>query len=135
MHSIFSGAIPSPLIFGSLLDGVCLKWGERCGQKTSCQIYANEQASYRVIVGILSCKVLAVLFMVLAWKMYRPPQDAVPLDKEGTLEGEVNAAFKVGGLDAPRGEINKGLELEGTSPNGGSVSADYMEYQGQISRL
>ncbi|XP_064635585.1 solute carrier organic anion transporter family member 4C1-like [Lineus longissimus] len=118
------GAIPSPLIFGALLDGVCLKWGEHCGEKTSCQIYANEQASYRVVIGVLSCKVMAVLFMVLAWKMYRPPQDAEPLENHVYLEakGETNMALDMDGT-APNGDVNSMVKLDSTGSNGGPVSS------------
>lgn len=50
---IFSANIPSPILFGQVIDTTCLLWKERCGKDGSCLMYDIEEFRYRY-VGKLS---------------------------------------------------------------------------------
>ncbi|MEQ2172077.1 hypothetical protein GOODEAATRI_017333 [Goodea atripinnis] len=37
--SLCAAFMPGPVLYGSVIDTTCIMWGEKCGQKTSCQYY------------------------------------------------------------------------------------------------
>lgn len=50
----FSGYIPAPIIFGSIIDTACLLWRENCGGSTGvCLLYDIEQFRYKYIGEIM----------------------------------------------------------------------------------
>ena len=50
--------LPSPIIFGSIYDGACTIWAEKCGEKLNCLAYNTDKL--RVRVGTVSA-----IFLVL----------------------------------------------------------------------
>jgi Organic Anion Transporter Polypeptide (OATP) family len=38
--------IPSPILFGSIIDGACVLWGKTCSKKGNCWLYDEEQLRY-----------------------------------------------------------------------------------------
>ena len=51
--------LPSPIVFGAVVDAACTVWGERCGERTNCLVYDSD--SLRVNLGLM-----ATAAMVLA---------------------------------------------------------------------
>ncbi|XP_063806979.1 solute carrier organic anion transporter family member 2B1 [Pseudophryne corroboree] len=41
--------LPGPVIFGSMIDSTCIRWGKKCGSKASCQYYDNNLLRQRYI--------------------------------------------------------------------------------------
>ncbi|KHJ43689.1 sodium-independent organic anion transporter [Trichuris suis] len=39
--------LPSPILYGYVIDGTCLLWSESCGQKGSCSIYDTDELRLR----------------------------------------------------------------------------------------
>ena len=35
--------LPSPIIFGSIIDNTCLLWQEECGETTNCLLYDTDR--------------------------------------------------------------------------------------------
>lgn len=61
----FKGYIPSPILFGNVIDSTCLWWKEHCSERSGfCLIYDIEQFRFR-FVGI--CAGIKVIASALFW--------------------------------------------------------------------
>ena len=79
------GTTPGPLIFAAAFDGSCLLWQEQCGQRGSCFYYDTEQLAYYIMGISILIKGASILFMFLAFWLYKPPkieQDEIEIAKE-----------------------------------------------------
>lgn len=38
--------LPSPIVFGAIIDSVCLVWGSKCGKKGNCWLYDGSKLRY-----------------------------------------------------------------------------------------
>ncbi|XP_028405817.1 solute carrier organic anion transporter family member 4C1-like [Dendronephthya gigantea] len=68
--------IPAPIVFGALLDSVCiLSLTDPCDDNSqrNCLEYRNDHLSYVFLGGMATCKAVAVTFYFLAWRYYKPP--------------------------------------------------------------
>ncbi|KAL4235923.1 hypothetical protein ACF0H5_004313 [Mactra antiquata] len=73
------GTIPGPILYGSVIDSTCNKWGEKCGHNTSCWKYNNAyMGEYMALLGMGFTGVSAFFFF-MAYKLYKPP---IPRKKE-----------------------------------------------------
>ncbi|XP_056266680.1 solute carrier organic anion transporter family member 2B1 isoform X2 [Pseudoliparis swirei] len=62
--------MPGPVLYGSVIDTTCILWGEKCGQRTSCQYYNLDHFRQRFlglqvvfVCGGLLCFLLTVVFL------------------------------------------------------------------------
>ena len=82
--------LPSPIIFGSIYDGACTIWAEKCGEKLNCLAYNTDKL--RVRVGTVSaiflvlglCCDTAVWYYVKGLNIYG--------DEEEASEGDADEA-------------------------------------------
>eukprot|EP00058_Branchiostoma_floridae_P006556 XP_002592044.1 hypothetical protein BRAFLDRAFT_79633 [Branchiostoma floridae] len=67
----FLGAIPGPIVYGSLIDRACLLWNETCDQKGACLVYDNANLStyFFTVTFALACWIFLSLCLALySWK-------------------------------------------------------------------
>ncbi|CAL8072089.1 unnamed protein product [Orchesella dallaii] len=80
MISLFA-FLPSPILFGRIIDNVCLVWGgSTCGKRGNCMLYDGEQlryifnltaAGFTLIGGLLDC---LVFYYVKDMELYKEPE-------------------------------------------------------------
>ena len=59
--------LPSPIIFGAMMDNACLIWGENCGEATNCLLYNTDSMRYYMCGFTAACLGLATLCDVGVW--------------------------------------------------------------------
>ncbi|XP_078702733.1 solute carrier organic anion transporter family member 4C1-like isoform X1 [Branchiostoma floridae x Branchiostoma belcheri] len=67
----FLGAIPGPILYGSLIDRACLLWNESCDQKGACLVYDNTNLSvyFFSVTFSLACWIFLSLCLALySWR-------------------------------------------------------------------
>ncbi|MED6242405.1 hypothetical protein ATANTOWER_004181 [Ataeniobius toweri] len=90
--------MPGPVLYGSVIDTTCIMWGEKCGQKTSCQYYDLDSFRHRFlglmvvfVCGALLCFLLTMVVLRRGAGSYELP----PGSKGGyELVGEQKAPEK-----------------------------------------
>lgn len=67
------GYIPSPILFGNVIDSTCLWWKARCSDQRSgfCLMYDIEQFRFRYVSICMGIKVLAAILFWLDWYLIR----------------------------------------------------------------
>ncbi|KAK5613980.1 hypothetical protein CRENBAI_013213 [Crenichthys baileyi] len=62
--------MPGPVLYGSVIDTTCILWGEKCGQRTSCQYYDLDSFRHRFlglmvvfVCGALLCFLLTMVVL------------------------------------------------------------------------
>lgn len=68
------GTIPSPMLFGYLIDASCILWQESCDGSGSCLVYNNKYMSLYMMTIALIGKACSILFFFGAWWFYIPPK-------------------------------------------------------------
>ncbi|KAJ7406416.1 Solute carrier organic anion transporter family member 4C1 [Pitangus sulphuratus] len=72
------GTIPGPILFGVSIDSSCTLWDiDECETKGACWVYDNERVVYLLMGMSAACKIITIIFVVLAVYFYKPP----PLNK------------------------------------------------------
>ena len=71
--SSITGSVPGPIIFGAAFDGSCTLWEKRCNVKGSCLAYDNVQLGTYMFLVCGGVKLLALIFIFIAWRVYKPP--------------------------------------------------------------
>jgi sodium-independent organic anion transporter len=129
------GAIPGPIVFGILVDGVCSAWQVHCGKNATCIYYNNlNLAVVTAIVGI-ACKVAATVAYWCAYKSFvtierRPAVTEVPGDSEvlsqaiSEYAGVANRASVVSVPDESVAVINGTSDMDYGSTRAASQSND-----------
>ncbi|XP_044742065.1 solute carrier organic anion transporter family member 74D [Chrysoperla carnea] len=59
--------IPSPILFGSILDKTCLVWGKTCSGSGNCWLYDSEQLRYVMNFTAATFIIIGVLFDCAVW--------------------------------------------------------------------
>jgi len=72
------GTIPSPIVFGIILDSACVYWQQECGVQGNCWVYNNQKSSFRLLFLGSSGLVANCIFAFLTWLFYPKTQ---PLDR------------------------------------------------------
>lgn len=68
------GAIPGPIIFGTVIDKSCVLWNEDgCGHRGACWTYDNPKMALLFIAIGTTCKVITIIALVAAHFLYKPP--------------------------------------------------------------
>ena len=105
--------LPSPIIFGSIYDGACTVWAEKCGQQLNCLAYNTDKL--RVGVGTLSAVFLSLGLCcdTAVWYFVKGLQIYDDEDNNGSENGDEVATTVTNDDDSHRNT----LEM---SPNGNS---------------
>ncbi|KAM6229885.1 solute carrier organic anion transporter family member 4C1 [Porphyrio hochstetteri] len=77
------GTIPGPILFGVAIDNSCTLWDiNECKTKGACWLYDNERMAY-LLVGIsAACKIITIIFVVMAICLYKPPPASATLSQK-----------------------------------------------------
>ncbi|XP_072290374.1 solute carrier organic anion transporter family member 4A1 [Eucyclogobius newberryi] len=81
------GAIPGPIIFGSMVDRSCLLWQDKCGERGSCFLYKNTDMGHFTLVAGIVYKILGTVLFVLASFVYRAPPESLQSSCESSDPG------------------------------------------------
>ncbi|KAG6940386.1 solute carrier organic anion transporter family member 4C1 [Chelydra serpentina] len=85
------GTIPGPILFGVAIDSSCTLWDvNKCDIKGACWVYDNSKMAYMLIGISAACKVITILFIVIAFCLYKPP-----LDSSATLQKDAEMVSAV----------------------------------------
>ncbi|XP_073200698.1 solute carrier organic anion transporter family member 4C1 isoform X2 [Lepidochelys kempii] len=85
------GTIPGPILFGVAIDSSCTLWDvNKCDIKGACWVYDNSKMAYMLIGISAACKVITILFTVIAFCLYKPPPDS-----SATLQKDTEMASAV----------------------------------------
>lgn len=127
------GYIPSPILFGNVIDSTCLLWKDHCAEpdaRSHCLMYDIEKFRFRYVGICTVIKVLAALLFLLDWCLIRrrhgdpssaasawtAPPNAMPLD-EGVGDDDEDDAGRP--LDKMEPEQ---CRLTATKPNGSAAT-------------
>lgn len=55
-----------PLVFGKVIDLICIQWESTCAGRGSCRLYDNDQLRYQLQGTQLAAKVLSLILTVVA---------------------------------------------------------------------
>ncbi|NWT97156.1 SO4C1 protein, partial [Urocynchramus pylzowi] len=68
------GTIPGPILFGVAIDNSCTLWDiNECETKGVCWVYDNERMAYLLMGISAACKIVTIIFVVMAVYFYKPP--------------------------------------------------------------
>ncbi|NWZ71781.1 SO4C1 protein, partial [Acrocephalus arundinaceus] len=68
------GTIPGPILFGVAIDNSCTLWDiNECKTKGACWLYDNERMALLLMGISAACKIITIIFVVMAVYFYKPP--------------------------------------------------------------
>jgi len=59
--------LPSPVIFGAIMDNACMIWGKNCGETTNCLLYDTDMMRNTLCYFVAVCVILAALADIGVW--------------------------------------------------------------------
>ncbi len=63
-------------------DNSCILWDEHCGQQGSCRFYKPWDLSINMMILNIIVKFLSLTFVILAWRLYKPPPEGTMVVQE-----------------------------------------------------
>lgn len=63
----FFALMPSPILFGKIMDGSCKIWNEKCGERGNCLLYDRDRFRFLVNWTSVAFTSIGVFFDVLVW--------------------------------------------------------------------
>ncbi|XP_039561641.1 solute carrier organic anion transporter family member 4C1 isoform X2 [Passer montanus] len=82
------GTIPGPILFGVAIDNSCTLWDiNECETKGVCWVYDNERMAYLLMGISAACKIVTIIFVIMAVYFYKPPPltKALPRKTSGKI--------------------------------------------------
>ncbi|XP_054254000.1 solute carrier organic anion transporter family member 4C1 [Indicator indicator] len=77
------GTIPGPILFGVAIDNSCTLWdSDECKTEGACLVYDNERMAYLLMGISAGCKVITIIFVVMAVCLYKPPPASAALSQK-----------------------------------------------------
>ncbi|NXK10929.1 SO4C1 protein, partial [Herpetotheres cachinnans] len=77
------GTIPGPILFGVAIDNSCTLWDiNECKTKGACWVYDNERMAYLLMGISAACKIITIVFVVMAVCLYKPPPASAALSRK-----------------------------------------------------
>ncbi|XP_056181709.1 solute carrier organic anion transporter family member 4C1 [Falco biarmicus] len=77
------GTIPGPILFGVAIDNSCTLWDiNECKTKGACWVYDNERMAYLLMGISAACKIITIVFVVIALCLYKPPPASATLSRK-----------------------------------------------------
>ncbi|NXE94254.1 SO4C1 protein, partial [Menura novaehollandiae] len=68
------GTIPGPILFGVAIDNSCTLWDiNECKTKGACWVYDNKRMAYLLMGISAACKIITIIFVLMAVYFYKPP--------------------------------------------------------------
>ncbi|XP_071507207.1 solute carrier organic anion transporter family member 4A1-like [Diadema antillarum] len=68
------GTVPGPIVFGALIDLVCIVWQTDCDGSQTCWLYQNADFSLVVLSVTMILRVVSITFICLALLFYKPAE-------------------------------------------------------------
>jgi len=101
------GYIPSPIIFGSVIDSTCLVWKSTCEGAVGgrCLLYDIVMFRYKYIGVCCGIKVLSVVIFIIDWWLIRKRQNAEKKQSALTVGEVVNSIISLDKLFEPDGAL------------------------------
>ena len=56
--------LPSPMIFGAIIDNTCILWQEECGETTNCLLYDTDRLRRVLMLTTAAIMLIGVLFNI-----------------------------------------------------------------------
>merc|ERR1719384_2885618 len=113
------GYIPSPILFGSVIDSTCLLWKSTCDGEAGgrCLMYDIEAFRFKYVGVCCGIKVLSVLTFLLDWYLIKRREDVEKKQKTLTVGEVVNSIISLDKLFEPDGPTwVKMVDAEGNVP-------------------
>ncbi|XP_021236347.1 solute carrier organic anion transporter family member 4C1 isoform X1 [Numida meleagris] len=87
------GTVPGPILFGVAIDNSCSLWDvDECKTKGACWVYDNERMAYLLMSISAACKIITIIFVVMAVFLYKPPQPRPALpQKDSEMVSSIHA--------------------------------------------
>ncbi|XP_068781994.1 solute carrier organic anion transporter family member 4C1-like [Struthio camelus] len=77
------GTVPGPILFGVAIDNSCALWDiNECKTKGACWVYDNERMAYLLMGISAACKIITIIFVVMAVCLYKPPPTSSALSQK-----------------------------------------------------
>ncbi|XP_025899867.1 solute carrier organic anion transporter family member 4C1 [Nothoprocta perdicaria] len=77
------GTIPGPILFGVAIDNSCTLWDiNECKVKGACWVYDNERMAYLLMGISVICKIITIVFVIVAVCLYKPPPASSALSQK-----------------------------------------------------
>ncbi|KAI6058311.1 Solute carrier organic anion transporter family member 4C1 [Aix galericulata] len=77
------GTIPGPILFGVAIDNSCTLWDiDECKTQGACWVYDNERMAYLLLGISAACKIITIIFVIMAVLLYKPPQTSPALSQK-----------------------------------------------------
>ncbi|NXJ67851.1 SO4C1 protein, partial [Rostratula benghalensis] len=77
------GTIPGPILFGVAIDNSCALWDiDECKTKGACWVYDNERMAYLLMGISAACKIVTIIFVVMAVYLYKPPPASAAVSRK-----------------------------------------------------
>lgn len=73
LYLCVAGSIPGPLIFGVIIDNVCVVWQDKCTEQGSCWIYDSGLLGQRLYILAVCVKAVTICLLFIALRLYKPP--------------------------------------------------------------
>ncbi|XP_071586170.1 solute carrier organic anion transporter family member 4C1 isoform X4 [Heliangelus exortis] len=79
------GTIPGPILFGAAIDNSCTLWDiNECQTTGACWVYDNESMAYQLMGISAACKLITIIFVVIAVWLYKPPPASAALSEKSS---------------------------------------------------
>jgi len=101
------GYIPSPILFGNVIDSTCLLWKSTCkGEEGGrCLMYDIEAFRYKYVGVCCGIKVLSVIIFCLDWYLIKRRENEEKKQKSMTVGEIVNSIISLDKLFDPEGPM------------------------------
>ncbi|KAM6392273.1 solute carrier organic anion transporter family member 4C1 [Rhynochetos jubatus] len=77
------GTIPGPILFGVAIDNSCTLWDiDECKTKGACWVYDNERMAYLLMGISAACKIITIIFILMAVCLYKPPSSTADVPQK-----------------------------------------------------
>ena len=107
------GNVPGPIIFGLVFDVACVVWQTTCeGEEGSCWIYDSQFVAEGIFIACLVVKGVSTLSFLLAYCLYKPPDQEEILVKETTVKTDLSNADvmnSIGDVTNSAGDVTASL--------------------------
>ncbi|KAH7696397.1 Protein F47E1.2, partial [Aphelenchoides avenae] len=80
------GTLPSPILWGSVIDSACLIWDQVCGGQGTCSIYDPEKLRIRMHYMYCALRFISMLIDIFVW--YHAKGINLQEEEEKTLENQ-----------------------------------------------
>jgi organic anion transporter 3A len=120
------GYIPSPILFGHVIDSTCILWKSTCEGVVGgrCLMYDIEMFRYKYVGVCCGIKVLSVIIFIIDWWLIRNRQNSEKKQQAALTVGEVvNSIISLDKLFEP----DSALWVKMADPEGGDAGPETLQ--------